>query len=483
MNILLEHIGIIEEADVILEGLTVISGKNNSGKTTVGKVLYSLIDAVANLVKNSEADKISYIQRQLGVISNIWRMFSVILYSPSDKNNDTLSDFPNFKQLFFGGRKRFVSLDEIKVFAMKVRDELISLEASDIGTSELLNFYLGIDRNADKSSFEDRFNDQKEDSLSILDNMFIDIEKDKDLVHYTRERINQTLLVEFSNQIQPVKKNVKNSKVMFYDERDVFFKFNIVDNRIIDEKKPVFFGSPFNKVHMIDDPYALDEEAHGRFNFHQDEIKSETILNFERIDSHRDKLRRVLRSKSQTSVFEKLLLFENLNKLQEKINDVIPGEFDFNEDGEFYVDRGKKLQLSNLATGSKLFAMLKILLEKGEITNSTLLILDEPEAHLHPEWQNALAEVIILLVKELEVCVLLTTHSTNFLLALDAYMRKYNISNQTNFYQTETLDNGLVRYKCVNEDLGEIYKDFYRYLAEMKVLRDYYLFSRDESDY
>ena len=38
----IENIGIIEESTVFLDGLTVITGHNNSGKTTVGKALYSV---------------------------------------------------------------------------------------------------------------------------------------------------------------------------------------------------------------------------------------------------------------------------------------------------------------------------------------------------------------------------------------------------------------------------------------------------------
>ena len=36
----INNIGIIKRADVKVDGLTVISGTNNSGKTTVGKALY-----------------------------------------------------------------------------------------------------------------------------------------------------------------------------------------------------------------------------------------------------------------------------------------------------------------------------------------------------------------------------------------------------------------------------------------------------------
>lgn len=109
-----------------------------------------------------------------------------------------------------------------------------------------------------------------------------------------------------------------------------------------------------------------------------------------------------------------------------------------------------------------------------------MLILDEPEAHLHPKWQNAFAEIIVLLVKELNVNVLLTTHSPNFMLALDAFMRKYDISEKTNFYQTDIVENEFVQYHCVNDNMGNIYEDFLKYLSEVKMLRNEYLTNTEE---
>jgi len=43
VNLILENIGIIKKADILFNGLTVIAGENDSGKSTVGKVLLSMI--------------------------------------------------------------------------------------------------------------------------------------------------------------------------------------------------------------------------------------------------------------------------------------------------------------------------------------------------------------------------------------------------------------------------------------------------------
>lgn len=172
---------------------------------------------------------------------------------------------------------------------------------------------------------------------------------------------------------------------------------------------------------------------------------------------------------------EKTVLSDSLVEINNQFDNIIPGTFEFTSDGDYYVRNGSKLKLSNLATGSKMFSIMRMLLDKGEIDNTTMLILDEPEAHLHPMWQNAFAEIIVLMVKKLGVTILLTTHSPNFMLALDAYMRKYDIADITNFYQTDVLEDNFVHYNCVNDDMGKIYQDFLQYLSEVKMLRNAYL--------
>ena len=199
---------------------------------------------------------------------------------------------------------------------------------------------------------------------------------------------------------------------------------------------------------------------------------AESFLNPNNIVSHNNKLKYVLRSSNKPTVLEQTIIDDSLEKVKKEIDKILPGTFEFSSNGDYYVQNGKKLKMTNLATGSKMFSIIKLLLEKGHLDKSTMLILDEPEAHLHPSWQNRFAEMIVLLVKELEVNILLTTHSSNFVLALDAYMRKHSITEKTNFYRTEFNDEKMVDYICTNDDIGIIYQDFLEYLSEVKVLRN-----------
>ena len=51
MEFSIRGIGIIKEADIKMDGLTVIAGSNNSGKTTVGRALYAVTSAVEDLAQ------------------------------------------------------------------------------------------------------------------------------------------------------------------------------------------------------------------------------------------------------------------------------------------------------------------------------------------------------------------------------------------------------------------------------------------------
>ncbi len=175
------------------------------------------------------------------------------------------------------------------------------------------------------------------------------------------------------------------------------------------------------------------------------------------------------------------LLRKNINNV---INETIPGVIRLKEQktGFEYVHEHYSLHLSNLATGTKLFAIMKTLIDKGAIDDNTILILDEPESHLHPEWQNIFAELLILLVKDVNCRILLTTHSPNFLLAIEAFMYKHSIVDKCNFYKTQfNNDNETVDYVLTN-NTNEIYGDFVKFLSQVKQIRNTYAHYKEDID-
>ena len=76
-------------------------------------------------------------------------------------------------------------------------------------------------------------------------------------------------------------------------------------------------------------------------------------------------------------------------------------------------------------------------------------------------------------MKKSNVKVVLTTHSAHFMIAIDAMMRKYQISDITNFYfNTKIEDSQMVSVKCVNNELETIYSEFLSPYAKMYNLKE-----------
>ena len=57
MKLRIRNVAKIEEADLELNGITIIAGNNNTGKSTIGKIVFSLFNSLVNLEeKNSKAE-------------------------------------------------------------------------------------------------------------------------------------------------------------------------------------------------------------------------------------------------------------------------------------------------------------------------------------------------------------------------------------------------------------------------------------------
>lgn len=93
---------------------------------------------------------------------------------------------------------------------------------------------------------------------------------------------------------------------------------------------------------------------------------------------------------------------------------------EFGADGLMYArnDGHEPFPLEECATGIKSLSILNFLYTRGYLGRKTLLIVDEPEAHLHPQWILEYAKILVRLNRRLGVRLLITTHSPDMLNAI-----------------------------------------------------------------
>lgn len=472
----INNIGIIKSAEVKVDGLTVISGANNSGKTTVGKALYSVSSATEDLTKNQNRDRGEALYNRIHEIMNSYDLLMDLYDEISwDQNYIAKNKEDIVQQIYmlqtFGYRENrdwnyYVEL-LYKLFENIKNNEFYNCAIRDVTNIKSVSETL-------LNEVREEWEDNKEYALKqcIAAIEFVNAVPSKE--DFALKMIDGILKEEFSGQVQSM--SLRNeveepSYLKLYSHEKEYFNI-CLKNHTVDIKASRFDESYFKQGYFVDDPYIIEDKLNIPDIVYR-RTKKKSYLE-STIIPHRDKMNLWMKKNIEVErgISETLYREKQIADVMEKINSIVPGDIV----GDTYINAGRKLKVTNLATGFKVFSIIKNILEKGNIDEQSLLVLDEPESHLHPKWINALAEVIVLLVKECNITVLLTTHSPNFLLAIDALMRKYDIREKCHFYQTETIENDFrVNYVEKTDELDDVYAEYAKAFSEMNTLRKKYM--------
>ena len=116
----------------------------------------------------------------------------------------------------------------------------------------------------------------------------------------------------------------------------------------------------------------------------------------------------------------------------------------------------KHIGSGNTASGIKQIGIIQMLILNNKLKNDSFLIIDEPEVNLHPEWQFKFAEILVMLVKELNITIYLNSHSPMFIEAIDAFTEFYDMQKDVNYYLSEFDDGDKYNFTKIESD--ELYK-------------------------
>ena len=378
MKLNLKNVGRIKNASVEINGITVICGDNDTGKSTVGKLLYCIYASLYNLQESIRQERLS------SIMQSVFRYTRLLGFGNRKKAtniiNELLDDVNPTKERILGVLRVLLPDDEEE-----------SLREPADAIVERIQSYLAVSEDEIVSAFLQR--NIKSEFGGKLANVNTWMQR-ADVSLQMKEGT-----ISFYTSGQPQKVTLEN-----------YFSL---------EKRLIY----------LDDPFVLDEIDHGHYYIGAIRHRSELI----------DLIRMAVETEPE-NVVEEIARNTQLREMIERIRKTSDGNLVF-EDGEFmYRHSGLKesLSLVSVSTGLKTFAILRSLLGRGYLEENGIVIMDEPEVHLHPEWQIRLAELTVLLQKTLDLNVVITTHSVEFLTAIDHFSKKYAIREECNFYLTET---------------------------------------------
>lgn len=414
MKLVIENIGKIKKAEFDFRGITVIAGNNNTGKSTVGKVLYSFFNSLQNVSEKVENQR--YEERcdalQAYMTNEIYSSFE-----PSDESNRIRRIFSALKFKIPEDLDLRDKSEVKKWVASALKKRGIKLSDRSAGFSKLWKQFENIDKIDDK------------DIISVLVERYY-----KDVFH---NQIN-SLFVDAAGKVR-------------LDIQSKEFILEFKHNKVTSQNIPFDIR---NRAIFIQSPDIID--ALGEKNSFANGFVAELMngLNEQLILS--------LIKRTRKNAIAETQFREKMTNITALLNEVIPGEFDKKSSGNVVYNEKEfeePLSVINLSTGLKSFALLQLLLDNSALGDKDVLILDEPEVNLHPGWQLKYAELIVLLERAFNLTVLLTTHSPYFLRAIEMYSRKYGITNDCDYYLASLTGNNEAEFFHVNDQLNRIYRE------------------------
>ena len=415
----IKNFGKIAEANIKLDGITVICGNNNTGKSTVGKALFSFFNALTDYKNKIDAQKNSKLRAAI-------RNYAA---DPMDLPVKVL--YPENSMDFISEHDNHFSLDEVKEFlelsyGVKLpKDRLVSLvEYLNTPEIDILNEYV-------YRYITNVMNGQVKNAYSSGNSQCLISGEFKDFTNTIKIR-KQYCICELDEPIE-------------------------------------------HSAYYINTPFSLDS-----LNEHRMAIFGRNPMSRNIVDAILQ-AQAEINEDSMTNILDTVLNKKELDDVRSIIKKAYSGDTIIDHGRYFYIENGIPFDFRNISTGLKSFAIIERLLETGVLKKKDVLILDEPEIHLHSEWQIIYAELIVILQKTFDLTILLVTHSFQFLESLNFFMKKYEISDKGNYYMPESTEKGIIM-KSFDNNSDELKKNLSAGSVKLANLEFDYDMEHDEDE-
>ncbi len=421
LKISARNVRAIAHADIDISGITVLSGINGCGKSTISRFLYELLFGALKyneLVDENSAVKLRSMAQS--VFSAVTNLSGILPKAESRKISDLLVRVAFAHARAEETRKVLVSTLDYLDSWFSGREKPFS-EAQQALVKSATSILSSIARDTSRQG--------KENSLAeIADSVKAEIDRLSEEAIETKSArsvgVFQKFWAErFGKGLEPRVFSVLENEIPICDtERNVI--------ALPDSVKRVFY---------MDSPMAFGENR-----------------------SRRDHWLALNRALVPTGELSPMFSYGGDGN-----EGILGGTFEWNDgktDISYRLPDGQSFEMfSNGATGLKSFTMVQGLYRNGLVDSKTMLIMDEPEAHLHPQWIVRFARLLVLLRKETGCKLFISSHSTDLVSSIK-YIAEKELGASPSFYlaEQENPEKYAYSYRALGDDIEPIFETFNR---------------------
>ena len=457
MRLHIKNIGSLSDADIEIEGITIIAGENNIGKSTIGKSFYAFLnnmDAWHEIYeKQCQSNIARYLNSKNTVLEDLCMSLSGVIRRRTSKAQAMTNNFA-LQENFV------VSIEDYQVAENEPEKESAVKKLQKYFLQYCQNYIeLYIKQSVEEVLFENKskIDEWIRDTITGLDSIELD-----ELV-MQKNMINQSFQLVFQKQFRKIKSG--RSRISFLDDkkREVYMEWNDDAERL---SAPLRVSQ---QVHFIESPKIYDFLSDTRYGHVQKEYLRHLMA------PNVFKKKDFFYTKRDDS--EELSNFEDgsgeIQEVIDELTEVMGGRAEFFQKvGLEFKDKKIKepLHAVNVSTGLKSIALLEYALRIGAIKRGDILVLDEPEINLHPEWQKEYARALVMLQKLFDLKLIVTTHSPYFIRSIECFSDLNNTMDFLNVYKiTQTDGDSVVENLSYSEYcMTELYDDLSAPLEELE---------------
>ena len=406
LELKIKNFGPINDATIQVGRFTVFAGPNNTGKTFVSKMLYSMLGAT-----NANHALVFFNQMAYVIELDLQRF----------EQSDLVVSYRPLSEI----RRGFQKIDSILREAFPgypLHNEPDKLKAAQ---SELM---------AEVENIKVHFQ-------FLKDNVKTNVEKKEKSLVASRSEIH----ISFESSIDFLESNFRNLDLAIHLGRQFKFRQNIQGNfQVSDisnlkgngdsalyfsvegvgelrETEDSFEFTPYLKTFQqqsFSEAFYLESPLYWKLKSALESIRLESRSPFRALNGIPEYFY------DMAVVLRRRRIEHPFAEIHTSLHDAIGGKISLSEAGDLeFQQKGKSIPLSLTSAGVANMGMLALLIERGALERGSFLFIDEPESNLHPAWQVEMAKFLFELARQ-GVNVVISAHSMTILKWLEVHVKE-----------------------------------------------------------